>query len=140
MANQLTGKVLYIYPSQQITSKDGSKTIMKRSIVIDCTRFDPYTGERGIENTPLLEFTGDKCNELDKFQVGQVVNISFDVKGTKYRDNEGVERIFTSVRPYRIELRQTQQQTATVQQSAPQQPAYQQPQNFPPQADLDLPF
>lgn len=140
MANQLTGKVLYIYPSQQITSKDGSKTIMKRSIVIDCTRFDPYTGERGIENTPLLEFTGDKCNELDKFQVGQVVNISFDVKGTKYRDNEGVERIFTSVRPYRIELRQTQQQTATVQQPAPQQPAYQQQQNFPPQADLDLPF
>jgi len=149
MANTLTGKVLYIYPTQQITSKDGSKTIMKRSIVIDCTRFDPYTGERGIENTPLLEFTGDRCAELDKFQVGQVVTISFDVQGTRYKDKQGVEQIFTRVRPYRIEPRQAQQQSAPVQQLTPQQPSYQQqqayqqpPQNFPPPVDAngDLPF
>lgn len=46
MANTLTGKILHIYPTQQIPSKDGSKTILKREIVIDCTRFDPYTGEK----------------------------------------------------------------------------------------------
>lgn len=66
MANTLTGKILYIYPPQQIPSKDGSKVITKRAIVIDCTRFDPYTGERGFENTPMLEFIGDRCAELDK--------------------------------------------------------------------------
>lgn len=76
MANQITGKILYIYPTQQIPSKDGSRTILKRGIVVDCTRFDPYTGERGFENTPMLEFIGDRCAELDKFQVGQVVTIS----------------------------------------------------------------
>jgi len=159
MANQLTGKILFIYPTQQITSKDGSKTIMKRSIVIDCTRFDPYSGERGTENTPLLEFTGDRCAELDKYDVGQVVTISFDVQGTRYKDKQGVEQIFTRVRPYRIEPRQTQrqsspiQQLAPVQQPAPQQPAYQPqqayqqpPQNFQPPVDAngnakyDLPF
>ena len=64
MANTLTGKIIYIYPSQQIPSKDGTKTIIKRGIVIDCTRFDPYTGERGFENTPMLEFIGDRCAEL----------------------------------------------------------------------------
>lgn len=29
MANQITGKILYIYPTQQIPSKDGSRTILK---------------------------------------------------------------------------------------------------------------
>ena len=140
MANQLTGKILYIYPSQQIPSKDGSKTIVKRSIVIDCTRFDPYTGERGFENTPMLEFIGDRCAELDKYQVGQIVTISFDVQGTRYRNKAGAEQIFTRVQPYRIEARQVQQQ------QAPQPTYQQQPQNFPPQVDAngnakdDLPF
>lgn len=159
MANQLTGKILYIYPTQQIPSKDGTKTIVKRSIVIDCTRFDPYTGERGFENTPMLEFIGDRCAELDRYQVGQVVTISFDVQGTRYRNKDGVEQIFTRVQPYRIEPRQAYnhpaQQAAQPQQAA-QRPVQQPssnaqsqggyapaPQNFPPQADANgeqLPF
>lgn len=142
MANQLTGKILYIYPPQQIPTKDGTKTIVKRGIVIDCTRFDPYTGERGFENTPMLEFIGDRCAELDKYQVGQVVTISFDVQGTRYRNKDGVEQIFTRVQPYRIEPRQTQQ-AAPVQQPAPQPTYQQQPQNFPPpvsEQKEDLPF
>ena len=147
MANQLTGKILYVYPTQQLPSKDGSKTILKRGIVIDCTRFDPYTGERnGFENTPMLEFIGDRCTELDKYQVGQIVTISFDVQGTRYRNKDGVEQIFTRVQPYRIEVRQTQQPSAPTQQPAVQpvsQPNYQQqPQNFPPQQGNNdgLPF
>lgn len=142
MANQLTGKIIYIYPPQQIPTKDGSKTIVKRGIVIDCTRFDPYTGERQFENTPMLEFIGDRCTELDKYQVGQIVTISFDVQGTRYRNKDGVEQIFTRVQPYRIELRQTQQPTTPIQQQAPQSTYQQQPQNFPPpQGNNDaLPF
>lgn len=149
MANQLTGKILYIYPAQQIPSKDGSKTIIKRGIVIDCTRFDLYTGARSFENTPMLEFIGDRCAELDKYQVGQIVTISFDVQGTRYRNKDGVEQIFTRVQPYRIELKQTQQPSAPVQQPIPQpgvqptpQPTYQQqPQNFPSLGNNDgLPF
>lgn len=143
MANQLTGKILYIYPTQQLPSKDGSKIVLKRGIVIDCTRFDPYTGERnGFENTPILEFIGDRCTELDKYQVGQIVTISFDVQGTRYRNKDGVEQIFTRVQPYRIEPRQTQQATS-VQQPAPQPTYQQQPQNFPPpvpEQKEDLPF
>ena len=75
MANQLTVKILYVYPTQQLPSKDGSKTILKRGIVIDCTRFDPYTGERnGFENTPMLEYFGDRCTENEKYKEGRMVN------------------------------------------------------------------
>lgn len=152
MANTLTGKIFYIYPTQQLPSKDGNKTYLKRGIVIDATRFDPYTGERGFENTPLLEFIGDRCSELDKFQAGQIVTISFDVQGTRYRNKDGVEQIFTRVQPYRIEARQMQQPAPQapaqqpIQQPTPQPTYQQQPQNFPPPVDVngnvkdDLPF
>lgn len=144
MANQITGKILHIYPTQQLPSKDGVKTITKRGIVIDCTRFDQYTGERGFENTPMLEFIGDRCAELDKYQVGQIVTISFDIQGTRYRNKDNVEQIFTRVQPYRIEERQTQKATQ-VQQSV-QQPQRNQASDFPPPVDAsgnidgDLPF
>ena len=151
MANTLTGKILYIYPTQQLPSKDGSKTYLKRGIVIDATRFDPYTGERGFENTPMLEFIGDRCAELDKYQVGQIVTISFDVQGSRYRNKDGVEQIFTRVQPYRIEARQVQPTPQApaqqpIQQPTPQPTYQQQPQNFPPPVDVngnvkdDLPF
>ena len=138
MANTLTGKILYIYPTQQIPSKDGSKTILKRGIVIDCTRFDPYTGEKSsFENTPMLEFIGDRCTDLDKYQAGQVVTISFDVQGTRYRNKDDVEQIFTRIQPYRIEPRQAQQSSAPVQQPTPQQTYQQQSQNFPHSVDTN---
>lgn len=123
MANQITGKILYIYPPQQVQGKNGE--ITKRPIVIDCTRFDPYTGERGFENTPMLEFIGDRCAELDKFQPGQVVTISFDVQGSRFRNKEGLEQIFTRVQPYKIELRQLRQQPSG--QPIPQPQSTQQP-------------
>lgn len=131
MANQITGKLIYVYPTQQIQSKDGNKTLQKRSFVVDCTRFDPYTGERGYENTPMLEFTGDRCAELDKYKPGQIVTVTFDVQGNRYRDKDGKEQIFTRVQPYRIEARPARQQ------AAPAQPAGQTPpQDIPPVNDL----
>lgn len=122
MPNQITGKILYIYPSQQIPSKDGSKTYVKRSLVMDCTRFDPYTGERGFENTPMVDFFGDKCQELDQYQVGQIVTVTFDVQGTRYTNRDGVEQIFTRINPYRIERREpSRSPSKPAQQPAPQQ-------------------
>lgn len=105
MANQITGTIIQIFPTQNMTSKDGSKTFQRRELLMDCTRFDPYTGERGYENTPIMEFSGDKCIELDQFKIGQVVTISFDLQGSKYTQ-DGVEKYFTRIRPYKIEARQ----------------------------------
>ena len=154
MANQITGKILRIYPTETITRKSG-KSIDKRSIVIDCTRFDPYTGERGFENTPQLEFVGDRCRELDSYQPGQIVTITFDVNGSRYTTADGREQIFTRVQPYRIEAKQVQHHAP--QQAQQPQPQYQQPaqqvqqpqyqqgyhQDFPPRTDTNgqpLPF
>lgn len=111
MANSMTGRVHLIMPTETIVSKkDQTKTFAKRTIVLDCTRFDPYTGERDkFENFPSFEFTGDKVDWLNSFNVGDVVTISFDLQGTAYTGADGKEKYFTSIRAYKIEKREKQE-------------------------------
>nr|DAO79959.1 MAG TPA: Single-stranded DNA-binding protein [Caudoviricetes sp.] len=151
MANKQTGRVLAIGQTQSIALKDG-KTLLKRELLLDCTRFDPYTGVRDtFENTPLFEFSGDKgVAMLDGIQVGQVVSVSFDLQGTRY-EKDGQAKYFTRVRPYAIEDVKTKTQQQAAQQPAPQpkpqyvapQPQYAVPQPTPqaaPQDNSNLPF
>lgn len=120
MANTITGRIMQIGPTQTITGKSGA-TIQKREIVLDCTRYDPYTGERGFENFPALEFSGDKCRELDIYQAGEVVTIQFDVVGQFYVGQDGLQKNFTRVKGYKIERRNIQQ-PVVAQQVQPAQP------------------
>jgi hypothetical protein len=116
MANQITGKIVVIGNTESIPSKDGSKTYNKREIVLDATKFDPYTGERGYENYPSFEFGGDKCAELDHFSAGEIVTISFDLQGTKY-EKDGQTRFFTRIRGYKVERRHVQNASTQTPQS-----------------------
>ena len=144
MANTITGKIAYIGPIQEIPSKNGGNPFVKREVVIDSTRFDPYTGERDkFENFPMFEFSGDRCAELNNFQINDIVTISFEIQGRKWIDAEGKTKYINSIRGYKIETRQ--QRTS---QPAPlQQVIYQQSQQtyVPPTSSNDtiqdgLPF
>lgn len=89
MANTITGKISYIGPIQEIPSKNGGNPFVKREVVIDSTRFDPYTGERDkFENFPMFEFSGDRCAELNNFQINDIVTVSFEIQGRKWIDAE----------------------------------------------------
>lgn len=135
MANQITGKVIAVAPIETITSQETGKQYQKRKLLIDCTRYDPYTGERGYENTPMLEFGGKGLEQLNQLvdaglKKGELVTIDFVVEGRNYKDQSGKTQNFTGVRPYTIVKRVlTQQQAATQPQAAPApapQPAPQQ--------------
>lgn len=151
MANQITGRVFSIGQTQSIQTKSGNP-FTKREIVLDASKYDMYTGEKGFENYPMFEFTGEKCKDLDGYQVGQVVTISFDLQGGFYDDKDGIKKNITKVRGYKIEARtsvQAQPQQQVQPQAAPQpqyqaapQPQYpqQQPQTPPPPGMNDLPF
>ena len=107
MANTLTGKIIAISGQQSVKGKE--KDVIKRQLFLDCTRFDPYTGERGFENTPLLEFSHKGLEKLEALmnqglKKDDVVTISFDIQGVKYQDKDGKTQVFTSIRPYNIEL------------------------------------
>lgn len=108
MALTITGKVHSVGNTQSIASKNGGQPFLKREIVLDATRFDPYTGERDkFENFPQFEFSGEKCSELDKCKVGDVVTISFTLQGSFYKGQDDVERNFTRIRGYEIEVKQS---------------------------------
>lgn len=151
MANTIIGQIASIGPTQSLMAKNGN-AFQKRDLVINVRRFNPNTGEpvTDWENTPKLSFIGDKCSDLDRFQVGQMVIISFDLQGRKYTNANNETDIITEARPYKIEAygqrvsqpapkqmtAQTQPQAPTYPQSAPMsqaqtQPQYpQQPQGF----------
>lgn len=140
MANQITGRIIEIGQTVQIPSKNGGSPFTKREFILDATTYDPYTGERSeYENIIPLEFSGDKCAELDRFNQGDVVTISFVLQGRSWTNLDGEFKRMASIRCYKIEVRggvSQPPQNAPVQQSAPQ-PTYQQPQNFPPPVDAN---
>lgn len=142
----ITGRIHEIGQMQAIPTKKGT-TITKRDIVLDTTRFDTYTGQRSeYENYPLLEFSGDKCKDLDGFKVGDVVTVFFELQGGYFDSQDGTKKNFTKVRGYKIEARKSIQPQQNVQPQAVQPqaasqyaPQYQQPTPPPPGMD-DLPF
>ena len=144
MANTKSGVVLAVGQPQQIQSKEG-KVFSKRSLYVDCTTFDPYTGQRSqYENKILFDFMESKTSLLDNIQVGQVVTVYFDLQGTELTEQDGRKKFYTHVRPYKIDVRQVQPSNRQPQQQyrqpqqqyrQPQQPTYQ-----PPQVEDDRPF
>lgn len=108
-ANTKTGVVLAVGQPQQIQSKSG-KTYTKRSLFVDATTFDPYTGQRSqFENKLLFEFMEKRASVLDNVHVGDVVTVSFDIQGSEYKDQTGQTRYSINVRPYDVEVRPKQQ-------------------------------
>ena len=135
MANQISGRVIAVSKVQTVASADPSKApLKKREIYIDCTRYDPYTGERSqYENKPLLEFVSDKTLEkvnpvLDSIQKNDIVTISFDLQGRQYKGKDGKTQFTTGIRCYDIAVtRRAGQAAAQPVQAAPQaaaQPQY----------------
>lgn len=127
MALKVIGKVHSVGQTQQIASKNGGQPFLKREIILDATRYDGLTGERGYDNFPMFEFSGDKCAELDAFKRGDVVEVSFELQGSFYKDKDNVERNFTRVRAYKIEPYAVKSKPAAQSQVQQAQPAYQQP-------------
>lgn len=138
------GAVIYsISQVQEIPSKNGGAPFQKRELIID----DSWTDREGVlhPNFVLIEFTGDKMQQLDNFQPGQRVNVDACINGREYNG-----RVFTTIKGLGITPYQQPQQTypqqpqqsygAPAQPSAyPQQTAYPQQPGYPQQAAYPTP-
>lgn len=49
-----------------------------------------------------FEVTKDKCPELDKFSVGQEVDVDFNIRGNRWTNPKNEEVIFNSLQIWRI--------------------------------------
>ena len=153
MSYQITGKLELVGDIVARSSKNGGQPFYRREFVLDCTRYNPETGEPW-GNHPKFELSGNNCKLIEQFKIGQRLTVDFYLKGAKYPDSEtGETRYFTSVNVTAIvsaEKPQPEQQPEQAQYQSPTAPTYQQPapQPFPPKVDDngvpvksdDLPF
>ena len=80
-----------------------SDNFRKRELIIKVVE---ENGDRTFENYPKIDFTQDKCEDLDNVSVGENVEVSCNVRGNKYNDKKtGEEKFFTSLSGWRIEVK-----------------------------------
>lgn len=77
------------------TKTYGSNGFRKRELVV--------TTDEQYPQHLLVEFVQDKTNLLDKFQVGQQVKVSIDLRGREWVSPQGETKYFNSIQGWRIE-------------------------------------
>lgn len=103
MAYKISGTVFAIGQTQSFQSKSGNPYKM-RDLIITIRKFDPYTGQPSddIGNTPKFTFMGEKCQQLDNINVGDIVVVHFDISGREYQ-KDGKTNYITDIRPFRVD-------------------------------------
>ena len=112
----IQGKVKFIGQTEFI----GQNGFQKRDLVI--------TTEEQYPQHIIIQFTQDKCALLDTIQVGQKVNVYFNLRGREWTNPQGEIKYFNSLDAWKIEL----VQVANVANQGYQNLSNQSPQQQPP--------
>jgi hypothetical protein len=96
MSLEVTGKLLVKYDSLQVSEK-----FKKREFVIELAEEingNIYT------NFAKLQLVQNKCDIIDRFNTGDVVKVSFNIKGNSYVDKkDGQTKYITNLDAWRVE-------------------------------------
>lgn len=77
------------------TKSYGTNNFRKRELVI--------TTKEQYPQHLLIEFTQDKCDLLDKINVGASVKVGINLKGREWINPQGEARYFNSIEGWKIE-------------------------------------
>ena len=119
MANKMIGRIYEIGSTERKEYKDN--VFYTRTVVVDCTRRDQYTGEIIYPNFPAFTFSGEeRCGALDFYKKGDIVEITFEVQGVRYVDKStNLEKVFNKVSAFNIGLYESKR-PKTTEQSSPE--------------------
>ena len=123
---EIQGRIKTIFATETV----GQNGFQKRDVVI--------TTDGQYPQDIIIQFAQGNCAVLDRFQVGQIVKVHFNLQGREWTSPQGEVKYFNTVVGWKIEIVQPMQQyQQTMQyQQAPQgyvqQPQYAQP-AYPPQ-------
>lgn len=104
MAFQISGIIQHIGNTESIPYQD--KVFKKRELVLDCSYRNQFTGQIERANYPKFEFTGNHVDDLNSFNIGDIVTVSFSLNGS-CSEKDGQVRYFTNVQGYKIEKYQS---------------------------------
>ena len=111
---EIQGRIKTIFATETV----GQNGFQKRDVVI--------TTDGQYPQDIIIQFTQGNCAVLDRFQVGQIVKIHFNLQGREWTSPQGEVKYFNTVVGWKIEVIQTTnvayQQPV---QQAPQQPVAQ---------------
>ncbi len=88
---EIKAKLLEIFNTQQI-----SQSFRKREFVVEFAENPQYP------EFVKFELIQDKCDLLDSMKAGDMVNVSFNLKGRKWTDPQGQVKYFNSLQAWRI--------------------------------------
>lgn len=104
MSFQISGIIQQIGNTESIPYQD--KVFKKRELVLDCSYRNQFTGQIERANYPKFEFTGIHVDDLNNFNLGDIVTVSFSLNSSR-SEKDGQVRYFTNVQGYRIEKYQS---------------------------------
>jgi hypothetical protein len=86
MGLETTGKIHIVYETKQITER-----FRKREFVVELGQNPKYP------QFVLFQLTGDRCESLDQFKVGDEVSIDFSLRGREWKSPKGEIKFFNSL-------------------------------------------
>lgn len=94
MSFDLTGQLHLKYETEQVTA-----TFKKREFIVR------YADNPTYPQFIKLQLVQDKTAELDKFQAGDMITVSFDIQGREWTDPKTAEkRYFTTLNAWKLEV------------------------------------
>ena len=121
MGMETTGRIHAVFEAQQITER-----FRKREFVVELADNPRYP------QLVLFQLTGDRCEGLDGYEVGDEVKVEFSLRGREWKSPKGEMKYFNSLDVWTIE--RVGATTASGFDDAPPPP-----EDFPPPPD-DVPF
>lgn len=86
MGMEATGRIHALFDTQQVTER-----FRKREFVVELSdnpRYPQYV---------LFQLTGDRCENLDGFSVGDEVQVEFSLRGREWTSPQGQVKYFNSL-------------------------------------------
>ncbi|MBS1514809.1 MAG: DUF3127 domain-containing protein [Bacteroidetes bacterium] len=87
----LSGKLLEIFQTKNISDK-----FKKREFVVE------YAENANYPQTIAMEVQQDNCSILDKFSVGDTVDVTFDLRGRKWVSPQGETKYFNTLVAWKL--------------------------------------
>jgi len=91
MSMTITGTIVVIGDTAQV-----SATFQKRDLVVE------YAEKPEYPELISFEVIQDKCGELDRFAVGQQVEVHFNLRGRKWTNRQGEDKYFNTLQAWRL--------------------------------------
>lgn len=107
---EVTGKIRMIDQTKEV----GSGGFKKRDVVV--------TTDEQYPQHILVQFVQDKCDLLDKFNVGENVTIGVNLRGREWTNAQGETVYFNTIQGWKINKSETQNNSAVDAYEAKQTP------------------